>query len=122
MIERDWADAFAKEWIDAWNAHDLERIFSHYREDFEMISPLIMTRLNVRNGRLKGKDVIRQYWSQGLGMTPNLRFELRNILIGVNSVAIMYRNVTAKRTVVEYLEFDENRQVVRAEALHGPSE
>jgi hypothetical protein len=26
-IDRKWAEAFAREWIDAWNAHDLERIF-----------------------------------------------------------------------------------------------
>ena len=30
MIDRNWAEAFAREWVDAWNAHDLERILDWY--------------------------------------------------------------------------------------------
>ena len=30
------ANEFAAEWIEAWNAHDLDRILSHYTDDFEM--------------------------------------------------------------------------------------
>ncbi|MDQ6926152.1 MAG: nuclear transport factor 2 family protein, partial [Candidatus Eremiobacteraeota bacterium] len=33
------ARAFAKSWIDAWNAHDIEGILAHYTDDFEMSSP-----------------------------------------------------------------------------------
>ena len=32
MIPHEWAEQFAKEWISAWNAHDLERILSHFQE------------------------------------------------------------------------------------------
>src|SRR5438876_10821997 len=56
MIDREWAEAFAREWVDAWNAHDLERILSHYTDDFEMASPLIVERMGVASGRLKGKE------------------------------------------------------------------
>lgn len=38
MIDQAWAYDFAKEWIAAWNSHDLDRILSHYVEDFEMSS------------------------------------------------------------------------------------
>src|SRR5207302_4356035 len=34
MIDLNWAEAFAREWVDAWNAHDLARILSHYTDDF----------------------------------------------------------------------------------------
>ena len=33
-------DAFAREWIDAWNAHDLERILSHYSDEIVFTSPV----------------------------------------------------------------------------------
>jgi hypothetical protein len=122
MIDRDWADSFAREWINAWNAHDLDRIFSHYSDDFEMTSPLIVQRRGVPSGRLKGKDAIRPYWHQGLTASPSLRFELIGVMIGVNSLAILYRNVTAGRSVIERLEFDDHRRAVRAEALYGPSD
>lgn len=119
MIERGWAEKFAREWVDAWNAHDLERIFLPYADDFEMTSPLIVERMNVPDGRLKGKSAVRPYWSQGLALTPNLRFELQSVIVGVNSLAILYRSVTARRSVIELFEFDDHRKVVRAQALYG---
>lgn len=35
MIEKTWAQHFAAEWIAAWNALNLERVLSHYSDDFE---------------------------------------------------------------------------------------
>ena len=90
MTDRNWAEAFAREWVDAWNAHDLERILSHYTDDFEMTSPLIVERMGVPSGRLKGKEAIRRYWGQGLAGTPDLRSELTAVMVGVNSLAIVY--------------------------------
>ncbi len=122
MIDRDWAEAFAHEWVEAWNAHDIERIFSHYADDFEMTSPLIVSRMGVPSGRLKGKNAIRPYWLQGLNGSPPLRFELLGVMVGVNSIGIIYRSVTAGRSVIELIEFDDQLRAVRAQALHGPSE
>jgi ketosteroid isomerase-like protein len=119
MIERTWAEAFAREWIAGWNAHDLERILAHYADDFEMTSPLIVERFGISDGKLRGKDAIRRYWAQGLAMAPQLRFELREVVVGVNSIAIVYESVTQARLVTEYIEFDDRRRGVRAEALHG---
>ena len=119
MIDRDWAEAFAREWVNAWNAHDLERIFSLYSDDFEMASPLIVERMSVLSGRLKGKAAVRPYWSQGLASMPNLRFELHGVMVGVDSLAILYKSVTAGRLVVELFEFDHRRLAVRAQALYG---
>ena len=58
MIDRTWAEQFAKEWIDAWNSHDLDRILSHYVEDFEMSSPLIIELKKDPSGVLRGKTAI----------------------------------------------------------------
>lgn len=96
--------------VDVWNTHDLKRIFSHFTDDFEMTSPLIVQRMNVPSGRLKGKNAIHPYWSQGLASTPNLHFDLEGVLVGVNSVAILYRSVTAGRAVIELLEFDDDER------------
>lgn len=122
MIDRDWAETFAREWIDAWNAHDLERIFLLYSDDFEMTSPLIVERMGVPSGILKGKNAISPYWSQGLASMPHLRFELRGVMLGVNSVAILYRSVTQAKSVIELFEFDDHHLVTLSAALHGPTE
>jgi ketosteroid isomerase-like protein len=119
MIERAWAESFACDWIAGWNAHDLERILAHYADDFEMTSPLIVERMGISSGRLKGKEAIGLYWSQGLAATPELRFELLDVMVGVNSLAIVYKSARLSRIVIEHIEFDEKRRAVRAEALHG---
>jgi SnoaL-like domain len=118
LIERDWALAFATDWIEAWNAADLERILEHYADCFEMSSPLIRERMGVQSGHLAGKDAIRSYWVIGLSARPPLRFELIDVFSGMDVVAILYRNVTRDRLVIERLRFDENRRVIEAEALH----
>lgn len=120
MIERAWAEAFAREWIEAWNAHDLERILAHYADDFEMTSPLIVDRMGVAEGTLKGKAAVRFYWAKGLASTPELSFTLIDVAVGVNAVAIMYESATLRRVVVERIEVDGKGLGVRAEALHGP--
>lgn len=121
MIDRIWAEAFAEEWIAGWNAHDLERVLAQYTEDFEMTSPLIVQRMGIANGKLKGKEAVRSYWGQGLAATPQLHFNLLEVIIGVNALAIVYESITASRTVIEYIEFDDQRRAVRAEALYGKS-
>ena len=118
MLDRSWARAFAEEWIECWNSHDLERILSHYADDFTMISPLIVDRMKEPGGTLKGKDRIRPYWQMGLAASPPLRFKLVDVLVGVNSIAIHYRSLKRKM-VVEVLVFDESGKVIRGMAHHG---
>jgi SnoaL-like domain len=119
MIERAWAEEFAREWIDAWNSHDLDRILSHYTDDFEMHSPLIIERMGVATGRLKGKDAVRPYWQGGLDARPPLHFELRDVLVGVNTLAIYYFSTTRNRTVAEVLTLNDNGQVTAGAGLYG---
>jgi ketosteroid isomerase-like protein len=112
------AHEIAAEWIAAWNSHDLERIFSHYVDDFEMRSPLIAERGFAPSGTLRGKDAIRPYWSAGLAATPPIRFELEDVYAGVNQIAIHYRSV-GRRFVIEVLELDDRRRIVRGSACYG---
>ena len=115
MIDPQWALRFAQEWIEAWNSHDLERILSHYSEDFEMTSPLIIERMGEPSGVLKGKAAVRLYWEQGLAAQPPLRFELLDVLAGIRSITIYYRSI-GRRVVAEVLEFNPRREVIRGAA------
>ena len=119
MIDRSWAEELARDWIEGWNARDLERILAHYADGFEMTSPLIVQRFAITNGKLKGKDAVRKYWAQGLTRTPELRFKLINVVVGVNALAIIYESHTLARTVIEYIQLNEQGLGVRAEALHA---
>ncbi len=121
MIDPQWALSFAREWIEAWNSHDLERIFSHYTEDFEMSSPLIVERKYEPSGTLKGKAAVRPYWSHGLTVEPPLHFELIEVLACVRSITIYYRSI-GRRVVAEVLEFNAHGEVVRAAAHYALTE
>jgi ketosteroid isomerase-like protein len=118
MIDQTWANQFAAEWIEAWNSHDLDRIFSHYSDDFEMSSPLIVQRMNEPSGTLKGKGAIRPYWQVGLSATPSLKFELIDVFIGVNSITLYCRRTSGKLTA-EVLIFNQNGLVVKGIAHYG---
>jgi ketosteroid isomerase-like protein len=61
MIDAKWANEFAQEWIDSWNARDINRILSHYVDDFEMRSPIIVERMGIASGVLKGKTAVKSY-------------------------------------------------------------
>ena len=58
MIEKDFAEEFARDWIESWNSHDLERILSHYSDQFEMSSPKIIQIAGEPSGTLKDKDAV----------------------------------------------------------------
>lgn len=90
-MKKDFAEGFANEWIAAWNSHDLDRIFPHYEDDFEMSSPVIPIVVGEPSGVLRGKAAIGAYWAKALEKTPHLRFELVTVLAGVDSVTICYR-------------------------------
>lgn len=118
MLERSWALSFAQDWLSAWNSHDLEKILEHYADDFEMTSPLIIERMGVLSGTLKGKDAIGAYWRIGLSSQPPLHFELLDVFLGVEGITLYYKSI-GRRFVTEVLTFDANRKVVRGAAYYG---
>ena len=114
MITREFGQEFAGRWIAAWNSHDLQRILSHYSEDFEMSSPYIAQMAGEPSGRLKGKAAVGAYWAKALQRTPDLRFELIQALTGADGVTIYYRG--PRGLVAEVVFFDVDGLVVKASA------
>lgn len=112
MIDLNFAGRFAEDWVAAWNSHDLERVLSHYADDFEMASPYIAQLAGVPDGKLKGKPAVRAYWAKALSLMPTLRFELMAVLPGVDSVVIYYRGV--RGMAAEVFFFDGEGKVVKA--------
>ena len=70
-MEKHQAQQFAQEWVSAWNAHDLDKILSHYEEEFEMSSPAITKLTGESSGVLRGKDAVGEYWSGALEKYPD---------------------------------------------------
>lgn len=115
MVTRECAQRFAREWVEAWNAHDLSRILTHYTDDFEMSSPYIAQLLGEPSGVLRGKAAVGDYWRRALERAPTLHFELLDTLVGVDSVVLYYRG--ARGLAAEVFLFNEAGQV-RAASAH----
>ena len=54
-MDTEAALEFARKWVDAWNAHDVDRVLEHFTEDAEFYSPFIVTIAKEPTGRLVGK-------------------------------------------------------------------
>jgi ketosteroid isomerase-like protein len=92
MIERAQAVVAAQEWLDAWNAHDPERVVAHFTDDVVIHSPLAGQLRPGSNGVLQGKDEVLSYYRDGLAEASGLRFSLIEVCIGVDDITIVYRN------------------------------
>lgn len=121
MITKEFARSFANEWIAAWNAHDLDRILSHYADDFEMSSPFVVKIANEPSGTLKGKKTVEAYWRRSLERVPDLHFELLEALTGVDSICAIYKSVLGLRAV-EWFWFNEAGRVKKAMAHYDDFE
>lgn len=117
MLDKTFAEQFATEWIDAWNSHDLDRVLSHYSDDFEMSSPLIATVAGEPSGRLKGKKAVGAYWAKALALAPQLRFELVTTLVGAASITLYFKSY--RGTTAEVLIFGPDRKVIEAFAHYA---
>lgn len=98
QLHADFAREFAREWVDAWNSHDLDRILAHYEEDVVLTSPVAAKLLN-GDGTVRGKASLRKYFQRGLEAYANVRFDLIEVLWGMETIVLYYvNNVRGSKT------------------------
>ena len=112
--------AFGREWIAAWNAHDLDRVLAHYARDVELSSPIAAERVAGSGGYIRGEAALRAYWESALAANPDLHFELETVLTAVDGCTILYRNHRGQR-VAESVFWNEAGLVTRAAVAYGPT-
>jgi len=97
--------AFAEAWVRAWNAHDVEAVLAHFRDDVVFTSPVAGRLLPETGGVVRGKAAVRDYWTTALKLLPDLHFELIGVYQGESLLVINYRNERGG-LVNEVLMFD----------------
>lgn len=118
-MTEEFAKPFADEWIESWNSHDLERILNHYTEDFTITTPMAKKIIPGSDGVVAGKIQVREYWQQGLKLIPDLRFELIDVLTGINGLTIYYRNTATGRKTTEIMFFNAQQKVEKTFAMYS---
>lgn len=119
MLTLEEAERFARDWIRAWNRHDVEAVLSHYAEKVELASPFVAQVLGDPSGVVRGKDNLRMFFDLGLSLFPDLEFELLQVFAGVSSLVVVYRSVD-DTLVAEVMVLNPQGQVVKAMAHCRP--
>jgi len=117
-VTKEEAWKLANEWAAAWNAHDLDAILAHYEDGIELTSPAAAQLLGRADGKVVGKANLRAYFQRGLEAYPELRFELEDVLWGLNSVVLYYKNQKRTRTA-EFMEVSASGKVARVVANYS---
>ena len=118
MLTESQVRQFADGWLRAWNSHNLDQIMSHYAPEIVLTSPVAARLLNDPNGMVTGKLALRNYFKRGLEAYPNLAFELLDVMWGLSSVILYYKNQNATKTG-EFMELSPDLKVTRVVANYG---
>jgi hypothetical protein len=105
VITAEFAAGFVRDWESDWNAHDLDALLAHYADEVVFTSPVAARVLADSDGVCRGKAALRAYWATGLALIPDLRFEVLEHFVGIDTVVIRYRNQNGG-VVSEVLTFD----------------
>jgi ketosteroid isomerase-like protein len=93
MLATENANEFARQWIGGWNAHDLDLIIRHYSDDVIFSSPFVARIGAGASGAVHGRAALLKYFRAALDKFPSLSFQLRAVLIGVDTMTILYDSV-----------------------------
>jgi ketosteroid isomerase-like protein len=86
------ATAFSRQWVQAWNAHDVEAVLRHFHQDVVFTSPVAAKLLLETDGVIRGKHALRRYWTIAVESIPDLRFVVDGVYQGIDTIVIAYRN------------------------------
>ena len=117
-MTKDEAWKLEEEWVAAWNAHELDRILSHYDDGIELTSPVAAQMLGAPDGKVVGKASLRAYFQRALQAYPNLEFRLEDVLWGVSSVVLYYINHKGTHTG-EFMEVSAGGKITRVIAHYN---
>ncbi len=105
----------ADRWLEAWNAHDLDAIVACYSVDVIFAIPAVVG--EAAEGRMEGREELRDHFRHGLELAPNLTVTEESLLEGPGGFALLYRREDGHRAI-EAVEQDESGLVARARVYY----
>jgi predicted ester cyclase len=118
MLTQAQAWQFGKDWVLAWNSHDLDAIMAHYGSDVVLTSPVAARLMSDPSGTVTGREALRSYFERGLEAYPNLAFELLDVMWGLSSVVLCYLNQKGTKSA-EFMEFNASGKIIRVVANYN---
>lgn len=113
--------SIAKNWLRAFNEHNLEELLFLYHDGAIHFSPKLKIRQPETNGFIKGKAALREWWQDAFTRLPQLEYREQTITANDERVFMEYiRLVPGEEimNVAEVLEI-ENGLIVASRVYHG---
>src|SRR5262249_56788595 len=82
-----------QDWLEGWNTRNLDLLMSHYGDDAVFASPSVLVRQPGSDGRVNGKNAIRELYRRAIESFPNLRFEVEDVIERPYGVIVIYRKL-----------------------------
>ena len=114
-------EQIAKQWLKAFNDHNLENLLALYDDHAEHFSPKLKFRKPETNGLIKGKAAMRIWWQDAFERLPDLRYQERSITANNEFVFMEYTRIVSgevNMNVAEVLEI-KNGFIVASRVYHG---
>jgi ketosteroid isomerase-like protein len=109
--------ALAADWINSWNNRDIDKIMDHYADEVEFHSPTVTKRWNIADGKLLGKEKLKQHFLKGFEEAPGLHFEFIDLVPEKDSLIITYKRETGQ-IVSDYILLNENGKAILVKAYY----
>ncbi len=111
----------AKNWLAAFNEHNLEKLLSLYADDAVHYSPKLKVRHPETKGLIKGKENLRSWWKDAFDRLITLQYEATSFTANRERVFMEYTRKVADDEdirVAEVLEI-KNNLIVASRVYHG---
>ena len=113
--------SIAKNWLQAFNKHDLEKLLSLYDDNAEHYSPKLKIRNPGSNGIIKGKNALSDWWKDAFDRLPDLFYKEKIITANDDRVFMEYTRIVNGEeniNVAEVLEI-RNGLIIASRVYHG---
>ena len=120
MEPRD-IEYIAMQWLEAFNARQLDKLLDLYTDDAEHFSPKLKVHKPETEGLVKGKDALRDWWEGAYLRLPTLFYKVNSLTANNYRVFMEYTRTVAGEAdmaVAEVLEL-RNGRIVFSRVYHG---
>ena len=110
----------ARQWINAFNEHDLEKLLALYDDNAEHYSPKLKLRQPETKGLITGKNALRAWWQDAFERLPELHYELTKLTANEERVFMEYtRQVPGENDILVAEVLEINGRIVGSRVYHG---
>lgn len=83
-------EALAREWLKAFNQHNLEALLALYDQEAQHFSPKLKIRQPETNGLIKGKEALKAWWKDTFDRLPDLSYTAQTLTANAQRVFMEY--------------------------------